>query len=400
MNDSDVIILIDIHTRCVAKNIAYNSIAKHATVLTDIREVSEANQGSSLVFFEPAVPVMITPEIIRETKEMFNVEPVFIYNEDGASALFEDVAYCVQADYSNIEWNLVYAAVTKDSAILEPYLRIRREPLDVAELLDKIPEHLLSPVSRLYYGYNELRRDYSHLLEKCRNAEEQVAIMDSLYQRSRGAMYELRTMLDKTIEENRKYSALLSESYDKTFVGIYNERPRTLYIKQISHVSGMDNFIFTLSSVIKAQYKLSCKVVKLVDSTNSLCLRYIPNNYFYLESSYSTAAVLENEYLVSLGAYSMLFSLLMMNRSGLDILIVHDLRGTPNSALDEKGLVDLTLHEVSGDYAVLSEYDNVISDLSTAPFAWEFSKISKAGSTGAAMMGNHPTIGRVLSYII
>lgn len=400
MLSGNVVVLIDPHTRRAVESITYDALAKHVVVITDIREINDAHYGCDFVFFEPAVPGIVTPEVLKETIELYGVKAHLVYSIDDIGLLFSDTAHCVKASYKALEWNLVYAVIHSDLAILEPYQRTKQEPVEFAKLVDSLPEECVEPVNRMYRSYLALANSYGKLIADNSKVHETLKMYRSVGAKTTKAIEELQGLLKEATDANRTYCAMLSESYDVTFSGMYPDRPRVLYIKCISHLSGIDNLLMVLYGVLTKQYKVSCKIVKLVDQANAASLRYVPNVYVPLTDSYNTYDVLVNDFLVSLGAYNVLMGLLMLNRSGLDFLIVHDQRGTMGSALDDS-LVDLKLHELSGDYAVLGEYDNILSDVENqVPFYWSFKDTAGYAGTNIVKLTNHPTVGHILDFLL
>lgn len=399
-NSGNTVVLIDMHTRKAVESIAYDALSKYVTVITDIREINESNYESDVVIFEPAVPAIVTPEILREQVAMYSIKPHLIYSIDEIGKIFSDVADLVKANYSIIEWNLVYAVLNKDLAVLEPYQRMKQEPFEFATLIESLNPEAAQPVERIYRSYLTLAQSYNQLVTKNAELYSALQIQQSINAKSQKAIEELEKLLDEATQMNRTFCAMLSESYDVTFNGTFPDKPRVLYIKSISHLSGIDNLLMILYTVLIKQYKVSCKIIKLVDQANAVSLRYTPNAYVPLTDSYNTYEVLTNDFLMVLGGYNVLMNLLMMNRSGLDFLIVHDMRGTLGYALDDS-LVDLKIHEMSGDYAVLGEYENVLTDMrDKGQFYWNFAEVSNFSGTETSKLVNHPTVGHILDYLL
>lgn len=395
----NIVVLIDPQTRKAAESITYDALSKHVTVITDLREITDTYYGCDLVFFEPSVPGVVTLDALRETTDLYSVNAHLVYSIDGIGVLLSEVCHCVKASYRTIEWNLIYAVVHSDLAILEPYQRTIFEPVEFAKTLESLPSECADPVGRMYHSYISLAHSYNKLISENARSREMLSMYRSIGEKTRQAIEELQGLLKEATDANRVYCAMLSESYDTTFTGLYPDRPRVLYIKQVSHLSGIDNLIAVLYSTVTRQYKVSCKVVKLVDQANATSLRYVPNVYVPLTDKYNTHDVLTNDFLVSLGAYNVLMSLLMLNRSGLELLIVHDQRGTMGNAIDN-ALVDLKLNELSGDYAILGEYENILSDVDKqSPFFWSFKEIAQYTGSNIVKLLNHPTVGKILDYL-
>ena len=156
-----------------------------------------------------------------------------------------------------------------------------------------------------------------------------------------------------------------------------------------------------LFPAITQQYKSSCKVIKLVDNANSIATRYIPMNYVPITDKFNTGDVLRNDFILKLGTSKLMWDTLMLNRSGLEYLLIHDMRGVMNSALDPT-LIDLFINEVSPDYAVLGEYTNVLSSVRTnfVEYLWDYKEISEAVGTMIVALTGHPTVSDILEVLM
>ena len=399
-NAANHVVLIDTYTRNASRNIAFDAILNHATILTDIRELSDEYYGSHFVFFESAAPAIVTPEIVAEMKSLYGIKPHLIYTINDVGLLFSDICDTVKADYTSIEWNLIYAVINADSAILEPYQRINSVLKEFSDFLSNMPVEYSSAVNRMYFSYLKLASDYRELVTENSRLKDLLSNYKGLGRRAMSAVDELQSILDKVVDQNNVYSAQLSETSDKVCSGVYGERPRILYFKSISHLSGIDSLLSILYSVLVKQYRVSCKVLKLVDSANAVSVRYVPNSFVPITDNYSTDEILTNDFIMNLGGYSALMSFLLLNRSGLNYLIIHDMRGTMNCALNDS-LIDLKIYEMSGDRAVLGEYENTITELpNISTFSWDFREVSSYTGTSSVKLVNHPTVVSILDRII
>lgn len=403
MNNSpaqSLLVLLDQFTKETVESVTYDVLSKHAGVITDIRELGDSNFKSDVVIFEPALQIIATKEILGELVPRLDLHVFIVYQNPEAVIGFEEFATLVQADYSDLNWNFIYAIVNHDLAILEPYQNSKKVIDGFRAFRSKLPADLVSYMDRFRGTYLALQSRAMALVAENSHLTELLEAQRSIGMRTVAGLTELKGLLDQSQDKCNAYEALLSEGYDTTFGGFYPERPRVLYIKQVSHVAGLDVFLSVLFSVITKQYKSSCKIVKLVDSSNALAMRYVPNIYTEITDTYNTAELLQNNFVMKLGAFNMLFDTLMLNRSGLDYLIVHDMRGVMNPALDTT-LVDLHLNEVSADYAVLGEYENVLTDVqSQAAFYWSFKECQKYTGTRVVKLANHPTISAVLDLLM
>ncbi len=397
---SNIVVLIDQFTKDAVDSITYDALNKHVSVITDMKELAELHYEAHLVIFEPAVSLIVTPEILDEAIASLKLKVHLFYQHEDVIVAVASRCKCIKADYSEIDWNLVYAAVREDLAILEPYQRSVKILDSYKKVEERIPEDLREYFLRFRGSYIALADKVNALLEENAQLAETVATQEKFGEKAVAGISELKDLLDNSQHKCNSYEAILSKSYDVTKGGFFPDRPRVLYIKCISHVAGVDTLISVLFAALQKQYKASVKVVKLVDAGSALQLRYIPNFYEPVQDSYNTSVLLQNDFLLKLGGYAMMFDTLLLNRSGLEYLVVHDMRSTPNSALDPT-LIDLRINEMSQDYAMLGEYDNVLSDAGKrVKFPWSYKEIMKNTGTKSVRLVNHPTVVEILDALI
>ena len=363
---NNIVVLIDKFTKATVNTISYDVLSKHVAVITDIREIVEEYYKSSVVVFEPSFSVIVTPEIIRELKDALDITVFAVYQNSQHVKCFLDLVTPVYADYSEIGWNFVYAIVNNDLAILEPY-QLSTKILDsFADINLHIPEDLVEYFDRFRGTYMNLVSTVSDLVTENATLKETVSAQEVIGRQTISGIRELKELLDRSQDRVNAYEALLSKSYSKIFGGFYPERPRVLYIKQFSHLSGIDTLISVLFAVLTKQYMCSCKVIKLVDSSSAMYMRYVPNTYLRVTDSYNTAQILTNDFILKLGGYSVMFDTLMLNRSGLDYIIVNDI-----SDLEKK-----------------------------TEFYWNFIECSKYTGSNVIKLANHSTVERILDNLL
>lgn len=399
--DNDkVCVLIDKFTKSVISNISYSSLSKKSTVITDIREINAALQGYKLIIFEPAFLTVITPDIVLEFKRQFNIRFIGIYINDEMACIFQNDVEMIKANYKELDWNLIYGIVQSDNAVLEPYQQITENIDAYSSFKSRIPEDVSEYFERFKNSYLSLYDKYLAQLDLNKELRENISVHSAIGKRSINGIKELKKLVDNLNIKLHSYEALLCESYDVTLQGFYPDRPNIIYIKCISHVAGIDIFLNVLFSVLTTQYRMSCKVVKLVDSDCARVIRYIPNSYIPVTDSYNLSEILENDFVVKLGAFKIALDTLLLNKSNLDFLIIHDMRSSFNDAIDSS-LVTLKINEISSDYAILEEYDNILSDLDKkVPFYWSMLECKKYMGTNITKLANHSTIIKVLNNIL
>lgn len=397
---SSVVVLIDQFTKNTVDSVTYDALNKHVTIITDMKELADVHAESHVVIFEPAISLVVTPELLEEFIKTLKIKVHLFYQHEETIEAVKSYCSCVKADYSEIDWNLVYAAVQNDFAILEPYQRSVRILDSYKNVQDRIPADLQEYFERFRGSYMALAGQVNRLLAKNASLQEVVSTQEKLGEQAVAGISELKDLLEESQHQCNAYEAMLSKSYDVTKGGFFPDRPRVLYIKCISHVAGTDTLISVLFAALQKQYKASVKVIKLVDAGSALQMRYVPNFYVPVQDSYNTAVLLESEFLLKLGAYAMMFDTLLLNRSGLEYLIIHDMRSTPNSALDST-LIDFRINEMTQDYVALGEYDNVLSDAGKkVMLPWSWKEIQKHNGSKSVRLVNHPTITAILEQLM
>lgn len=76
---SNVVVLLDQFTRNATESVMYDTLVKHTTVITDIREITDNNRGCNLVIFEPAVPCVVARDTLQFVTEEYDVTVYLIY---------------------------------------------------------------------------------------------------------------------------------------------------------------------------------------------------------------------------------------------------------------------------------------------------------------------------------
>lgn len=397
---NSIAVLIDTFTKATVDTVTFDMLSKHASVITDIKELSDDLYKSDVVIFEPALSVIVTPEILKEMKDRFQLSFTIIYQNDNLICAYRGLCNTIKAYYKEISWNLVYGAVHSDLAILEPYQKSEEVIDNFKAFRSRFPSDVIDYIERFYGTYLNLLRVTDEVVLKNSQLTDLVDVQSKIGKRTIAGITELKGILEEMQRKIYGYEALLSDTQDKVFGGFYPERPKVLYIKQISHVSGMDTLLSILFTVFKEQYKASCKVIKLVDSSSAKQLRYIPNNYEMISGQFNTGDILRNDFLVKLGVSDIMWDTLMLNRSGLEYLIVHDMRGVMDYALD-KHLVTVTINEMSFDYAILGEYDNVLSSSpsNSVEYVWDYREVQKHTGSKIIRLTGHPTITAILDAL-
>ena len=401
VTDRRVVIIIDHLTREVVKSANYTSISNNAIVLADAKEIGDEHRGSVLVVFSTYLHVGITVDNILSVCSQYSIELFIVYSDPKDIIGFEGVPNKVRCNFTDsLDWNLVYAVVHKDSAILESYTGVTQMVSAFDSLRNVIPIEWADKLENVYSGYLSLLAKESDLVGEITIMRETLQANTNINKRMLNGIKGLKATLDMYKDKIKEYETLLSGMIDISIVGHYPDRPKVLYVKQISHIAGMDVLLNLLHFVLTAQYKYSCKVVKLLDASCALRTVNIPNSYTFVNDVYKTDVILKNQFLCKMGPPRVLFDTLLLNRSSLNYLIVHDMRGVSGRVLD-KPLYDVALNEMTADYALLGSDALIISDNNkVADFGWLFKDYLKNNSTDIQRMTGHPTVEGILDLLM
>lgn len=394
----NTVVIIDMFTKGTCK-ILLDSISKQVTVLNDLRELSTEHNNSVVIFFEPSVPSIVYPEVVKNIQDELSIDFRFVYFNDEFENVFDSSVKKYKIDFSTIDLVLCYAVVENDKSILDSYKESTVEIDSYKSFRDKLPAELISPFKSYHSSYLAMRNEYSKIISENLRLNNLLSIMESTNKKTKSVVDKLKSIAYEVIDKLHYYETMMSEADDKVSNGFYPERPKILYIKQISHLSGIDALLTSLFVAISKQKLSSVKILKLVDSSSALQIRYVPNTYTFISDVYSTAE-LSNPQIITCSSAQLMLDNLLLNRNKLEYLIIHDMRSCVNPSIDYN-LIDLYLNEMSSDYAILGEYNNILSDDSTsAEYKWTYKEIMKSTGTSSIQLLNHPTIVKILGDLL
>ena len=378
MNNSDIVVLLDSHTRDAVQRISYDSLNQHCIVITSLNELTVANLNSTLICFGTAIPTAFDLETLTRYKDDLSLKCYLVTNNASFEKCYNTVADVVLLEHTVIEWNLIYSIVNSDFAALSVYRQMPGVVKTFKELLPDLPKSISDTVESLYLSYLFLSEKFGDQVAQSSNLVNTINLYKSVASRATRTLERMDEEYKLLQSKCHTLEAALAKDGNATFSGVYLDRPKILYIKSISHLAGIDILLSVLYSSIIKQYYSSCKIVKIVDHTNARDLKYVPNNYFFVSDTYTTGDILSNDFIIALSGTSRLMDLLLLNRSGLDYLIIHDMRGLSDSILD----------------------DSLIDVKDKSDFLWDFSEVSKYSGTNSLKLLNHPTIVNLLDRLI
>ena len=245
-----------------------------------------------------------------------------------------------------------------------------------------------------YTQYNSLLKNHIDLQGLCNGYE-------AIFNKVKKGVIQLQEYYDSVNIRASESETRLSADFDKIIDGEYPDRPIILYFKEFQHIQGMDVLLGVLHFVITVQYRRSCKVVKLLDSSNALQTRFVPNNYIFMQNSYNNRDILENSFIVKRGLYDLFFDMLLLNRSKLHVLIVHDMRGCTSLALNDR-LIHASVCCATSEYKEVFTDVNLLTESKKASkLFWNTSEYSKVPvSERLFKLSAHPTVRALIDEIL
>lgn len=402
MNDKleNCIVIIDSNTKSQVDSIAYIELSNNAIILNDINEITEVYTDYCVVLFEPIILTGVTLPYIRELKNKYNIRFILIGSDKELVSILESVCEIELCNYKNIDINLIYSVIMKDMVILEYYKDTSEILNNYSCIEEKLPLDVRSYYKILYTNLLDILARYNSLLSINLNLQSENDSYRIILNKLKTGIKELHYYYSGLHNNLKEYQTSLTKSYEKTIKGDYPDRPTILYFKQHQHIPGFDILLNILYFVLSIQYKTSCKIVKLIDSSNALNSRYIPDKYTILQNTYNNKDVLINDFILKRGNYDLMFDLILLNRAKLKYLIIHDMRGTSSLALDNS-LITSTVNLVSSEYLEFFNKDSVLTDVrEIAEMFWNSMEYMRIPVQERLLkLSAHPTIINLLSKI-
>lgn len=400
-NNYSCIILLDSSTRTLAKSISYTELSNIAYIVTDITEINNAYANMTVVLFESLIFSQTSIGVLRELKHLLNLKYILLYSNDDIVTLVSDICVLKKCDYRIIDHNLIYSVTMNDDIVFESYKHFGKPIFEFSQIANQVSENDFKFMNIMYQSLIDCYTQYNRLLEQHSNLQTVCESYEATFEKIKSGVKQLQEYYSTVDNRVSEFETRLSTDYDKIVVGEYPNKPIILYLKEFQHIPGIDILLNTIYFVVTVQYKHSCKIVKLLDSTNALQSMFIPNNYTYIQNTYNNRDILENDFILKRGVYDVFFDTLLLNRSSLYLLIVHDMRGCSSFALEEN-LIHTSIYCSSSEYSNIFDDVNLLTeDKNTSDLFWnskEYNKISV--KERLLKLSSHPTVTKIMDSIL
>lgn len=394
-------IVLDSTTRVLAKSISYIELANFAHVLSDVDEINEAYNGMPIIIFESLLMTKVSIATLRDLRYRFNIDFILIYSNDEIGSIATSVCKLKKCDYRVIDVNLIYSVIMNDDVVFEAYKNVEHSIFSFRDIADDLNEKDTQYFKLMYHSLLDCYIQYNSLLKQYIDLQGLCDGYEAIFNKVKKGVTQLQEYYDSVNVRVSEYETRLSADFDKIVDGEYPNRPIILYFKEFQHIQGMDILLGVLHFVITVQYRRSCKVVKLLDSSNALQTRFIPSNYTFMQNSYNNRDILESNFIAKRGLYDLFFDLLLLNRSKLHILIVHDMRGCTSLALNDR-LISSSVCCATSEYKQVFTDVNLLTESKKASkLFWNSSEYSKIPvSERLFKLSAHPTVRALIDEIL
>lgn len=396
------VIVLDNATRNIAKSVSYLELSNYYHIVNDIEELGEQYKGMKVIIFESTILTKAVIPVLRELRYKYDFQFILMYSCDDIYTIANDICYQVRkCDYRIIDINLIYSVIVGDEVIFESYSKIDNSLFSFDTIVQSMSQEASSYLNSMYQTLLDAYIQIGTLTKQNTDLSEICNCYESVFSRIKAGVNDLQRYYDSIDVKAAEYETRLTTVYDKVISGEYNERPIILYFKEFQHIQGMDILLNILYFTLTVQYKRSCKVVKLLDSSNASQARFIPNTYVTMPNVYNLKDLLQHNFILKKGTYDLFFDTLLLNRTRLQFLIVHDMRGCTSLALHE----DL-IH--SSICCATSEYHEMFKDITllteskaASKLYWNTKEYSKIPINERLFrLSAHPTVKAIIDSIL
>ena len=395
------VVILDNVTRTLAKSISYFELSNYAYVLNDIDELNEIHKDMNVIIFESLLLTKASIPMLRDLRYRLGVNLILLYSDDELGHLGGSVCITKKCDYCVIDVNLIYSVIMHDDIVFEAYKNVGNALMSFPKFAASIKDEDSSSFKLLYQSLLDSTLQLDLITTERLRLQNLCSGYEATFEKIRKGVDSLQKYYDSINIRAAEYETRLTADYDKVVGGEYPERPIILYFKEFQHIQGMDILLNILHFVITVQYKHSCKVIKLLDSSNAMQARFIPDNYVFMQNTYNNRDIMENSFILKRGSYDLLFDTLLLNRSKLHILIVHDMRGCTSLALDDE-LIHSSVCCATSEYKDIFDGVNLLTENKKASkLYWNTSEYARMPVNERLFrLSAHPTITALIEGIL
>jgi hypothetical protein len=351
-------------------------------VLNSLRDITmQGVQSKSKVFLLDGClnsPILSDLELF---KEVFSLEYVFLSLDEEHLSLMKDLADCYKIDPLTITYEILFAILKGDlislsgqvSESVDPYIRSLALKLQGSSNPDT------RALAKGYLTTSEFLESKDSLLEKVQESLIELRVNYEKVETEKNELVKYHNeLLKSSINLTRsieQYEIIFSRDiYSKLDLKYYAYRPKILYLKEYEELIYLESLLDTLLKTFRSQEKMSVKVLQLFDSESSRKSLTLPDRYQSLGDNFHSMDAESNDFLVKIGPYQELLSLLLTNTLGLDLLIIVD-RKHHNETILKGDFLQLGMCRNSKHSSSLGlQESNMITNSPGMPYSWEYYK--------------------------
>lgn len=329
--------------------------AKSVTICNSINELPRLEDTQDEIIVVMFEYLVRTPEyslFMPLFKEFTNLRFICMCNSEEVCLTASQYGEVFRCDVSTVDYELVQAAIYKDTSFNSDSYDSYKDSLETAKKLldDKISTEV-ETVARDFIACdkrkNELLSEVTLLKNELVKVTQQKDILQKENEKWSEGCKRLVNRAEKQTQILKQFETVLSRDiYTKLNINDYHKRPEIIYLKVFKDFEGLELLLETLIDTFRIQKQKSVKVVRLYDSTGCRSMKLVPSYYTQLRNHYSADQITTNDFLVKSGDYFNLMDRLLSNKYNLDLLII----------LDFKDFDDVILR---GNYASFSLCDTV-----------------------------------------
>ena len=278
----DVALLLDDISRKKIKTSLADFKMNGIYIINSLGEINEKllEKTNKVVILEDYVKIKNYYSVLKILKSLLNLEYIYIGSNQTYLDHMSSIATCFKMDISMLDYNQVYSVVMQDEAVASRYrildddttddiLRFAREVKT-----DKNVDNKVKDLAESYEAMIDIIREQGKVIKNLRNENgRQERILNNEKELVTKLSNSHFKLLNKVREHNSKlldYEVIYSKDiYEKVILSNFRDRPLVIYFKEYQEMCYLNSFLKTITDMIRFNLKLTCKIVKLYDSSDS-----------------------------------------------------------------------------------------------------------------------------------
>lgn len=314
-------------------------------------------------------------------KDLLDLTYYLITNDTVMADLMKDFCKCYVMDYTSINSNMLYSILYDDRGEQSRYKLTDTDVTprkDMQALLDSTGDGILRDVCMEYIRLSTILEDMlvkeEGYVKAIRNLESQnlqhlreIELLSS----------SLQDLVAKTLKQNEILKehkiAFSTDFYNKLFLSSnkYSKRPKVLYFKEYEEMIHESSFLTTLFDTFVNQGKMATKIVRLHDSVDVMRVKKLEKSYYPVNGEFLESKVVNEDYIISFGNYQKLLDLLLVNKYGLDLLIIVDCKKYNDFVIHGDGVAYYSIcRNIKNSQSLNLSEMRTVTNNSKSPMSW------------------------------